>query len=292
MRPFEALPKHVALELTSHCNRNCWFCPRWGDRSGKRKDANGNPVIRYMPSEHVSSLMKQVWDMGYRDAINFHHLSEPFLDKRLVSFARMAKEMGFPTIIHTNGDVIRNNRELAFAAAEVFDEITVGLYDYTSEEERISEEAFWVEYMTEAGVKKLHFTHKDIVFPRHDVNPEGQRMEDLERSIELARQHPCEMVREHLIVHYDGNVALCCEDYPDQFNLDNAFVTPLRDIWWGDRRREVIETLSKPGGRLHYPHCAKCPFAPTQHLYTIIKAQSEVTENENVYPLWPEANKA
>lgn len=280
-RPFEAVPKHVSIELTSHCNRDCWFCPRWGDRSGKRKDAEGNPVIAFMPTEHVLSLMRQVWEMGYRGNMNFHHLSEPFIDKRLIPLARKAKEIGFRVIVHTNGDTLRASKEMAAGAVDVFDEITVGLYDYGSQDERLHEEEFWVEHL--AGARHLHFTRHEIVFPRHCVDERGPRMADARRAVEMARPHPCEMVREHLIVHYDGNIALCCEDYPDQFNLGNAFDVPLREIWWGARRKDVIDRLSRPGGRLNFPLCAECPFPPAQHLYEIAKAGTEVRPHEAVF---------
>lgn len=290
MRAFEDVPKHVAIELTSHCNRDCWFCPRFGDRSGKRKYADGTPVIKFMPTEHVVPLMQQVWDMGYRNRMNFHHLSEAYLDKRLHRFAREAINIGFECMIHTNGDVLRQSKELAREAVDLFAEITVGLYDYKTEDERIAEEEFWTDHL--AGAKSLHFTRHDIVFPRHDIDPTGPRMEGHKKAVEAARPHRCEMVREHMIVHHDGNVALCCEDYIDQFGLGSAFERPLSEIWWSDARRKALDTLSRPGGRMAYPHCMACPYAPSQHLYTIDKAGSSVEEDDGVFPRWVDQAKS
>lgn len=284
MRPFESVPKHVSIELHSHCNRDCWFCPRWGDRSGKRKDASGAPVMRSMPTEKILELMQEVWDLGYRGNLNFHHLSEPFIDKRIIDFARKARGIGFTPIIHSNGDPLRNNPQLAKDAASVFSEITIGLYDYKNEAERLAEEEFWKNHLK--GTPKLHFTRHEITFPRHGVDTSMPGMAELDKAIELAQHQPCEMVRDHLIIHYDGNVALCCEDYPDQFDVGNVFEKSLKDIWWSERRREVLEILSKAGGRLQFPHCVKCPFAPTQHKYSIAEAGSSVERNDNVYPLW------
>lgn len=279
MRRFEDVPKHVSIEITSHCNRDCYFCPRWGDRSGKRKDVKGTPQIHFMPSRNVISLLHQVWEIGYRGNMNFHHLSEPFVDKRLLSFASSAKEIGFRPIVHSNGDVLRGNRELADHATDVFEEITIGLYDYQSEAERLAEEGYWMEFLRKA--KNLHFTHHEIVFPRHDVDATQYRMSLSDKAIEAARNLPCQQVREHLIVHYDGNIALCCEDYIDQFSLGNAFSKSIREIWWSDRRKEALDILSTPGGRLQFPHCEKCPYSPDQHLYTITRSgQSPISSDK------------
>ncbi len=249
--------------------------------SGKRKNASGEPVIKFMPSEQVVNIMHQVWEMGYRGAMNFHHLSEPFFDKRLIDFAITSKQIGFSNIIHTNGDILKTDKELARKASEVFDDITIGLYDYKSEEERIDTEAFWENYLT--GVKELHFTRHEITFPRHNVDISNNRMSHLNEAIAEARPHPCELVREHLIIHYDGNIALCCEDVADQFEIGNAFETPIKDLWWSDRRKEVIDILSRPGGRLHFANCAECPYSPNIHKYTIAKAGTSVTENPNAF---------
>ena len=62
--------------------------------AGNRKDAKGKPIIKSAPTERVYRLIDEAWDIGYRGTINFHHLSEPFLDKRLITFARYAKDKG------------------------------------------------------------------------------------------------------------------------------------------------------------------------------------------------------
>lgn len=283
VREFKDVPKHVSIEITSHCNRDCYFCPRWGDRSGKRKDHSGNSLIHFMPSEKVVSLLNQVWEIGYRGNMNFHHLSEPFVDKRLLSFARRAKEIGFRPIVHTNGDVLKGSTELVDEVVDVFDEITIGLYDYQSEAERLEAEGYWMGILKKA--KNLHFTHHEIVFPRHDVDVTKPRMSLLGKAVESARNLPCYQVREHLIIHYDGNVALCCEDYVDQFTLGNVFDKSICEIWWGDKRKEVIDILSRPGGRMNYPHCQMCPYSPDQHLYTIKKSGETPMPSDNTYAI-------
>jgi radical SAM protein with 4Fe4S-binding SPASM domain len=257
---FSDAPRHLAIELHSHCNRDCFFCPRFGDRSGRRKDADGKPIIQQMSTERVHDLLRQAKEMGYTGMINFHHLSEPFLDKRLLDFARAARSLGFECLIHTNGDVLRRNYKMSREAAKLFSSITVGLYDYRNVFELIRELVWW---RIRLWGTKLNFTLHQNVFPRHNVDEKHPAMKGLQRQVEAARKTRCGMVREHLIIHYDGTIGLCCEDYTDIFKIGNAFETPLKDLWWSARRREVLDILDKPGGRLQFSECSSCPYSET-----------------------------
>lgn len=264
------LPKFLAIELTSHCNRDCFFCPRFADDTGKRKDANGKPIIQSAPTERVYRLIDEAWEIGYRGTINFHHLSEPFLDKRLITFARYAKAKGFRTIIHTNGDVLRGNKELCREAVEAFDEITVGLYDYRNAIERTFQELFWKRRLKGTD---LHFTRQEIVFPRPGADRTNPRMARMDEAIARALPQPCHQVREQFIVHYDGNIGLCCNDHGDNFGVGNADQTSLKDLIFSERRMEVIDVLGKPGGRENFAHCRKCPWSADIVNYVIAPAE-------------------
>lgn len=269
------IPKYFSIELTSHCNRDCFFCPRFGDRSGKRKDETGKPVIATAPTDKIYDLIDQAADI-FPDGqmITFHHLSEPFLDKRLCKFARYAREKGFMPIIHTNGDVLKGNPKLCREAVESFDEITVGLYDYRNSIERSIHEMFWRRRLK--GMKNLHFTRHEIVFPRHNADRTHPQMKNFQKAVDDANPHPCYMVREQFIVHYDGNIGLCCEDHIDMFNVGNAYETPLKDLIFSDRRKEVMNILSEPGGRQKFHHCNICPYGPNIVDYTIAKSTPPV----------------
>ena len=78
----------VVIELHSHCNRTCYFCSREADSSGKRKTADGKSVVQLMPTERVTMLFDELESLEFRGHITFHHLSEAFLDKRLIRIAR------------------------------------------------------------------------------------------------------------------------------------------------------------------------------------------------------------
>jgi MoaA/NifB/PqqE/SkfB family radical SAM enzyme len=135
--------QRVVIELQSHCNRDCYFCCRESDTTGKRKHADGSSVKEAMPTEKVLALLDELQELRFTGYITFHQLSEAFLDKRLLTVAQDARGRGMRPYVHTNGDVLRNNEAMCRQAAEIFEYIVVGLYDYTSPQEKAAEQDFW-----------------------------------------------------------------------------------------------------------------------------------------------------
>jgi radical SAM protein with 4Fe4S-binding SPASM domain len=260
--------KHFAIELHSDCNRDCFFCPRHSDTSGKRKDRQGRHVRESLPTEKVLDLLDQVKAMGYRGKINFHHLSEPFLDKRLIPMACEARKRGFACIIHTNGDILRKNYKLSRTAARVFSEITVGLYDYKNSFQENMQKTFWRFFLRGTDI---HFSKIDNVYPRHGAPVCLATVSAYREKVDQCVEQPCFMVREQCIVHYDGNVAVCCEDFRDEFDVGNVLRETIADIWWSPRHTDILKTLALPGGRKKYPLCRECPFPAEIVSHTIGK---------------------
>ena len=75
---------------------------------GKRKFSDGKSVRGSMPTEKVMILFDELESLGLKEYITFHHLSEAFLDKRLIEIAKEAKHRGMRPYVHTNGDVLKD----------------------------------------------------------------------------------------------------------------------------------------------------------------------------------------
>ena len=246
--------KRICIELESNCNRQCFFCPRQGDRSGKRMDSQGNPIMRSMPTEHVIRILDEASTLGFRGRVCFEHLSEPFLDKRLIEMAWEGRQRGMHPYVDTNGDVLRHDDELCRKAAEVFKYIVIGLYDYESEEELETQKQFWRNKLQGTEVRS---SEAGKVVPRTDV-PYDPRMR---REKEAFPDAPCSRPTQRMLIHYDGAVGLCCEDMKAEFDLGNAFKTSVKDIWYSQRHIRIIEGLKK-GLRRKYPLCSRCAMGP------------------------------
>lgn len=257
--------ERLQIESQSNCNRSCWFCPRTYDRSGKYLDAAGKSVLRQMPTEKILSLLDEARAMGFSGMVGFHHYSEPLLDPRNISLAREAARRGMSPYLHTNGDVLRRNDALRDQVLEVYPLIVVGLYDYSTNDELRSEQEFWSNRL--AGASRLEWSPigladgrktESIGVPRALVPPD-RRMTLPDLTFTNA---PCHRPLIRMLVQYDGEVCLCCEDTTGAFELGNVHRQSLREIWYSDRHTGIVHDLIA-GGRERYPLCSACPMSPT-----------------------------
>lgn len=93
-----ALFKHsvrmVEIEVSSYCNRKCWFCPNATyDRMSDNK---------LMPAEMYSSILRQLASIGYDGAITYSRYNEPLADKMILERIAEARRMLPDAQLHTN----------------------------------------------------------------------------------------------------------------------------------------------------------------------------------------------
>ena len=87
------LPEKIGIEINNSCNHQCYFCQ--------------NPVMSrqrtVMSDEFVHRVVGEAYEAGIR-TISFYSGGEPFLNRRLASYVRRAKEIGFDYVyLSTNG---------------------------------------------------------------------------------------------------------------------------------------------------------------------------------------------
>jgi radical SAM protein with 4Fe4S-binding SPASM domain len=206
-----------------------------------------------MPDEHVVSIIDQAAELGFKGYIAFHHMSEAFLDTRLIEYANYAKEKGMRPYAHTNGDVLKLQPFTSQMAADVFEYMVVGLYDYKIAKEKVEEEKFWKARLKGTKVK---FSYVGNVYPRAHTKSSAFKS----KKKVCYPSGVCSRPFVRLLVHYDGGIALCCEDMEESFNLGNAFETPIKDLWFSKRHVQVVKDLNE--GHRVYKLCAKCPIKP------------------------------
>ena len=256
--------ERLQIESQSNCNRSCWFCPRTYDRSGKYLDAEGRAVFHEMPTAKILDLLDQAQAMGFEERVAFYHYSEPLLDKRNIMLAREARKRGMKPYIHTNGDVLRGDDALCAEIKHSYVFIVVGLYDYQTNEELEAAKTYWRERLagtavefSPIGLGEVLSAHS-IGVPRALV-PQDSRMGRLDLRYPNA---PCHRPLIRLLIRYDGEMCLCCEDTSGAFKLGNVFERSLEQLWYSDRHIEIIESLMG-GKRENYDLCRNCPMSPT-----------------------------
>jgi len=242
---------NLEIDIQSSCNRDCEFCPRFWDRTGVRKDKQGNQVITKMPSEKVYDLIDQACKLGFQGKVKLHRLSESLLDKRYVEFAEYIKAKGLHLHENTNGDVLKKNEALCAKLDGLIEHLTIGLYDYKNETEKQAEMAYW----------RSKFKKTQIVFslpPENCTIRQGSKVYFEVQKNPKALDAPCTQPNRMMLVRYDGNVSLCCEDDGCHFDLGNVFEQSLPEIWWSYKHIKIARTLEKQSGRHQFDRCSRC----------------------------------
>ena len=96
----EGLWSIVLIELTSHCNFNCSFCP---SESMKRKKA-------IMPRKLWEKILIELGDKKMTHTVFFHVLGEPLLHKDVFDAILLANSQNLSVSLYTNGALLDNKR--------------------------------------------------------------------------------------------------------------------------------------------------------------------------------------
>lgn len=242
-----------SLETQSSCNLRCPNCMR-NTEPTRSRFRNGEPIKEEMPTERVHDLINQASELGYRGGIVFSYYSEPTCEPRLVSFVKYAKKKGVLPWIISNGVLLTD--ELCKQLDGIVDRVGIGLAN-TSKDGRRKPPEFWRTRFPKT--RKLNITTEGYKpskwWPTHFF-PQTER---LQAAIRKNINTPCHIPRKYLIIQYDGEMSLCCDDLSHVWNLGNAFEKSLEELWWSEKHVEILKTLSVAGGRLKYPYCRICP---------------------------------
>lgn len=241
----------VILEVNSDCNRRCHFCNRHGDSKNRFFDTQGKLVSRFMPLGQIENIRQQLVDMEWEGEVFFGHMSEPTMDPGIVDIVSSFAQHDWPITFHTNGDFLRKDDLLSHELSQVVDRFVVGIYDVEgkTKQEIAQQKQWWKKRLAPANVI---FSVATTRFERRFS------LEEDKRSFPNAG---CTAQLLNLVIYYDGEVALCCEDINCEFDLGNVFETPILDIWESSERFKLAARILNK--RSNHPVCAACPIVPT-----------------------------
>jgi len=243
----------IAIELHSDCNRDCYFCPRYADSSGIRKDKKGKHTKKSMPTQKIFDIIDQAEQLGYKGIVGFHRLSEPFLDKRYIEVSSYVKEKGMKVCDNTNGDIMKKDDAFCKKIDGILDEIKIGLYDYKNNREKREQMRFWKSRFKKTKVSFSLAAEYPMIRINSKLDGEGKRIIKSK-----TRNYPCLWPIIGLYIRYDGEVSFCCDDDECKFGLGNVFNSSIKDIWWSKKHIELINSLRLPGNRNYYQLCKNC----------------------------------
>jgi len=254
-------PQAIHIEVTNACNLRCVMCPR-----GIMERPVGM-MDRALFERIVAQLARQRRDI---ESVALMGLGEPFLHRRLLEFAALAKSAGLSRLYtSTNATLLTPQVMDALFDADVFDQLILSLdggkeiyeklrpgvpYQIVADNVRnllaakrrrrarrpeielqillMEETEHEVETYCETWAPLL--ADGDRILIKEGDTFGGQvrdRRPDAQRRREPAVRFACRQLWKDLSIAWDGLVTVCCKDVLYKLAVGNARETELIDLW-------------------------------------------------------------
>jgi radical SAM protein with 4Fe4S-binding SPASM domain len=274
-------PLGVDIGTTNLCNAACIMCP--------------HSKLKKMGTMDMK-LYKKIIDNCARLNIKLITLSffgEPFLDKKIIEKIKYAKEKKMQVGLYSNASLL--NKDLSKKIIESgLDGITISFDGYSKETyEKIRKNLKFevtkrnvleliniknkmkksnpkitlVLVELEENKKEIGNFYKEwkekvdninIINMRNwanDIQKEGTK-ESFHFNKKIKRK-PCALIWLKMVVDWNGDVVLCCDDWNHSIILGNLKKQTIEEIWEGDKLKKIREAHKK-GEFYNVPLCAGC----------------------------------
>lgn len=267
----------VYVEITNLCNRSCSFCP-----------GTTRPGMQLTPENFRVIAQKLV---GVTEYLYYHLMGEPLTHPGLEEMLGIAKQLGFRSVLTTNGTLlpkagdmilrtgiykvnisvhsfeegtkndyvnyIRGCTDFAARAAQAGILVVLRLWNQGSDGGRnISTEAL----LHEAFPQVWKHGARGVRLAERVYLEYGERFDwpDLQTK-DQGRQVFCYGLRDHFGILCDGTVVPCCLDREGAIPLGNIFQQDLREILNSPRAKAMVQGFSHRNAPEEL--CGKCGYA-------------------------------
>jgi len=222
--------KTVEIEVATRCNRSCSYCPV--------SILESPPDQRWMDDHVFGHTISELAKIGFDGCLSYHFYSEPLLRRdldRLVSQAK-AELPGAYQLLYTNGDLLTDDRYHVLVEAGI-DHFIVTQHDNRPFPERRSQ---------------IVVMGADLTLTNR-----GGVMTNVAR-LQKALSVPCHAPTDMLMVTFNGDILLCCDDAQRRNIMGNIMESPIEDIWSSPRFRRVRKLLAEGKRGAAGGICARC----------------------------------
>jgi radical SAM protein with 4Fe4S-binding SPASM domain len=230
----------VEIEINSHCNKACSYCPN----SAFERVEKG-----FISDELFLTILTQLRELDFKGKISFSFYNEPLLNKHLDSYVKLTKKyLPFSFIeIYTNGSLLTKQKieDLLLSGVDLFTitrhEDVIGTKLEEILESLSKMEAEKIKYRK---YNEINLTNRGGIL-NHLVNDKKTTF------------LPCKIPEKVVSITLLGNVLPCFEDFFQKNIMGNVQDQHIKEIWNSKKYLEFRNNL-KYGLRHKYETCANC----------------------------------
>ncbi len=271
-------PFAVQIELTEGCNLRCDFCGLQGIRKV------GEKGFKFMEAETLSRLCREMDRLGWTSRIEFAMHGEPTMHAGFIEMVQLVRKMlpKASIMMTSNGGGLLGGAgplgklELLFdAGLNIF-----ALDDYKSvkigDKVRAAVDDANTDYPLSFLVQE--YPQNKDASPHNRAKPKDHRLvfvqdisqaeEGTHASLNNHAGAAAPLVKEplkarcakpfrELAVRWDGNVAICCNDWRGVYKVGNICTMPL-DKLWNDPKFQAARKFLYVGDRASLEPCRGC----------------------------------
>lgn len=212
--------KTIEINLINNCNRTCSFCP------------HGDPSYHYTygrcDKKVIDSLVNQLNEHNYSNRISICGFGEPLLHSDIYEYVSSLRQLNCTIELVTNGDLL-TSKSINDLYQSGVDIVNVSVY----EEELLP---------TYYDMFKTISPDKFLIRPRFSNINLVNRIGILNKH-NLSVNNPCYLPSYKLLLDYNGDVLLCCNDWSRENVYGNILTTDIYEIWLNVLSKKRLELI-------------------------------------------------
>lgn len=248
----EPLFSSVELEVINRCNGECPFCPV-NRHDDPRK-------LKKMDTELFKKIINELSELDYSGRLALHSNNEPFLDTRIIEFARYAREKLPHAFIYmyTNGTLLtleKFTEIIPYLNRMIIDNYNddLKLHENIKEINIYCKQNRNLDKKVEIHVRKIH----EVLNTRGGQSPNNSRRETLDMS--------CTLPYKQMVIRPDGKTSLCCNDAYGKYTMADLTRMTVKEAWYSPQYRGIRKQLRN--GRKYVRLCKYCDTMPDPNVY-------------------------
>lgn len=237
----EKFPLAVEIEINSHCNLACPYCPN----SKFERIEKG-----HMDESLYLEILAQLKSFHFKGRISYHFYNEPTLSPNLERYLRLAKEH-LPecrTELFTNATLLDKNK---------FEELSNSGMDKFTVTKHVQADSLEIDATVESLREDVREKIKMGSYKQLVLSNRGGSVNVNYKVRVPPLKIPCFIPKCVLIVTVKGNVVPCFEDFFQKNVMGNVRENHILEIWNSEKYVNFRERLKK-GARSEIDVCKSC----------------------------------